>query len=194
MDPEILAKLNWATLSHVALILLFLVFIVQNYKKVSKLIRPFFSKEQPDGTKSQENTCDRCAQPNVERAIDGKKAESTIRQFVKASMVPTIFINFEHEIIAINDDFEKLTGYTDQEIVGLDLSVIVPDRWCHMHSHFVKEYLDGVEHDYNIRIVNKTRPIEVKTKDGNNIKVMLKVNLIANGVRGFLGFMQKIDE
>lgn len=170
-----------ASISHVALILLFLVFVIQNYRPVISLIKAVIGKkEEPDNSNK--------LPPEAEEEPEtDKKKETTVRQFIRAYSLPSIFIDLNHDIIAINKEFERMTGFVEDEVVGLDLSVVIPETHAHLHKHYVEEYIKGITKDYNIRIVNKSRPIEIKTKGDGNIKVLLKVTYINNGIKGFLG-------
>ena len=54
-----------------------------------------------------------------------------------------LFINQEARIVLANAQAEKLFGYSEEELVGKDLHLLVPDRYRLQHKNKVADYFSN---------------------------------------------------
>lgn len=180
MDFSFLSMLNWTTLSHVLVIAVFLVFIIKNSESAVRIVKAFIKQPPPPPSPGGEAD-------HVYKA----KALLMIKQFIKAATSPAIWIDTDHQILFINDAFEDAFGYAETELVGLDLSVMLPDRYKTLHKHFVKDYIDRLSHGTTFRNVNRNHVIDVVTKNGE-VRCTATVTFVQNGVSGFFGILEPV--
>ena len=53
-----------------------------------------------------------------------------------------IFVNREAKIMRINAQFGNLFGYTEEELLGKDLHLLIPERYRSRHRNFIVRYFD----------------------------------------------------
>ncbi|MHC4139975.1 MAG: ATP-binding protein [Planctomycetota bacterium] len=51
-----------------------------------------------------------------------------------------VFVNSESRIVLVNAQMERLFGYSQKELVGKDLSILIPERYRAGHRQLVAEY------------------------------------------------------
>jgi diguanylate cyclase (GGDEF)-like protein/PAS domain S-box-containing protein len=94
-------------------------------------------------------------------------------------------------ILTANRAAEQLLGYEPGELLGQNLSIIMPSRDAAQHDHYVRRYLGGDQP----RIIGKGREVEAKHKDGRLIPVELGVaHLRQDGEDRFVGFLHDIRD
>jgi diguanylate cyclase (GGDEF)-like protein/PAS domain S-box-containing protein len=93
-------------------------------------------------------------------------------------------------ILKANPAAEQLLGYQPGELVGQNLSVLMPRREAERHDAHIRHYLAGGE----ARIIGKGREVQAVRKDGSHIPVELGVvHLKQNGESLFVGFLHDIS-
>ncbi|MBX2861008.1 MAG: PAS domain S-box protein [Vampirovibrio sp.] len=112
----------------------------------------------------------------------------------------TIFRTAVDSIITIDDTgiiesanpaAEALTGYTQQELLGQNVNLIMPSPYHEEHDEYLANYLKTREK----KIIGIGREVAVKTKGGKIIPVELTVSEINFGTRKlFTGILRDITE
>src|SRR5687768_16189453 len=123
-----------------------------------------FSKEYPE----------RILQTIVETAIDG-----------------IFMINAEGIILLSNEAGHKLFGYESGELLGQNISVLMPSPDRENHAGYVNNYLrTGTK-----KIIGIGREIEGLRKDGTLLHIRLAVSeIILNGEHFFTGFIHDLTD
>ena len=96
------------------------------------------------------------------------------------------------KIIHINDEVEYLLGYNKNTLLGVNVSILLPQIFRPHHERFIHRYMDSGKE----RVLHKRRKNFAVNKDGYLIPVelMIKVYPQINGHIVFAGFLQKSPE
>ncbi len=87
----------------------------------------------------------------------------------------------------INPALTQLTGYSKEEMIGQNISILMLDEIAAKHDGYIQQYLLSKETD----IVGRTRDVEVKCKDGKLLKQRLSVAEMVIGDRHwFVGLLK----
>lgn len=76
------------------------------------------------------------------------------------------------EIAAFNEEASRVTGYSNEEMVGRPLSLVLPERISSTIDEFI-EYEDG-KNDL-MAILSKVRNFAIRTRDGKEIEFKLRI-------------------
>ncbi len=76
------------------------------------------------------------------------------------------------EIAALNDEAMRVTGYTNEELVGQPLSIILPERIASIINEFVEFQED--EKDL-FAVLSKIREFAIKTSDSREVEFKLRI-------------------
>ncbi|KAJ3379413.1 hypothetical protein HDU84_006705, partial [Entophlyctis sp. JEL0112] len=95
-------------------------------------------------------------------------------------------------ITATNDNFNKLFGYCQGEIVGRNINMIVPSPFSELHDGFLRKYLDTG----SSRVIDVFQQVMGVHKDGYLLPIILcvKHNQEADGKRAFAGYVKATKE
>ena len=83
-----------------------------------------------------------------------------------------ILTNGKGEIMIINPAAERMFGYSEEELQGRSIEVLVPDQFKPSH-HKLRE---GFYHDPSNRVMGQGRDLYGKKKDGTNIPVEVSLS------------------
>jgi len=100
-----------------------------------------------------------------------------------------IFVDEGHLIKVFNPAAEEIFGYTAEEIIGADLSLLIPPDEATRHHFYVEQYREQRGLKKVSRAVGKTRPRMIKKANGQTETVMLSVTDVKNGISGFVGLV-----
>ncbi|MDX8402103.1 MAG: EAL domain-containing protein [Mariprofundaceae bacterium] len=94
-------------------------------------------------------------------------------------------------IQSFNPAAERMFGYAAHEVIGRNVSVLMPEPWCDAHDAYIARYLASGE----ARLVGKPgREVQARHRDGRLIDVELMVaEAPVAGDRLFLGFLRDIS-
>ncbi|KAJ3341336.1 hypothetical protein HDU83_006673 [Entophlyctis luteolus] len=95
-------------------------------------------------------------------------------------------------ITATNDNFNKLFGYCQGEIVGRNINMIVPSPFSELHDGFLRKYLETG----SSRVIDVFQQVMGVHKDGYLLPIILcvKHNQEADGKRAFAGYIKATKE
>jgi len=97
-----------------------------------------------------------------------------------------ITIDETGSIHSFNRAAEKMCGYSEAEIVGKNISCIMPDLYRSEHDAYIQHYLQSGEK----KIIGSTRDVSAQHKDGHEFSIHLSVNELpykVDGKRMFIG-------
>lgn len=92
-----------------------------------------------------------------------------------------VMIDETRNVVFWNAAAEKIWGYTSQETIGNNIKDFVPDEHKSNHDNYVDSNVNtGVD-----KIVGTGREVEVQTKDGRRVPVMLTMTKYADGEKTY---------
>ncbi|HVW71496.1 MAG TPA: PAS domain S-box protein [Steroidobacteraceae bacterium] len=109
---------------------------------------------------------------------------------LNAAVDGIVVIDAQGRVLQFNAAAERLFGYTAQEVVGENVSILMADPDRSAHDHYIARYLETrVPH-----IIGRGREVEARRKDGSIFPVFLSVGAV-NGENPprFVGFVQDIS-
>jgi PAS domain S-box-containing protein len=96
-----------------------------------------------------------------------KLAEEQVRLAVEASPAAMIMVDHEGRVIFVNATTERLLGYDRQEMTGMQVEDLVPERFRDRHSGF----RHGFHRDLQARPMGVGRDLFALRKDGAEVPV-----------------------
>lgn len=122
----------------------------------------------------------------------GVFGDEGLRALTEAAVDPIIFIDESATILAFNPAAERVLGYRAAEIVGHNVSVLMPSPDREQHDRYVGNYLQtGVK-----KIIGIGREVTAQHADGRRIPVRLAVAEVVGteGSRRFVGILYDLTE
>lgn len=123
------------------------------------------------------------------RAAEHYKVAEQLQAILDATVDAVITINSQGIIVRVNKATVKMFGYSKDEAMGQNISLLMtpPDR--EIHGHYLRRYLEtGVPH-----IIGKGREIVVQRKDGTTFNAELSVSELDH-LGLFTGMIRDISE
>lgn len=132
----------------------------------------------------------------TQEAMERKSAEAEdqnkkLNAILDSTMDTIITINDKGTIETVNQSCFKLLGYTPEELVNRNVSMIMPEPHQSNHDTYLSNY-----HETGVaKIIGKVRTMEALKKDGRRIPVELAVNSATLGRRTvYTGIIRDISE
>jgi len=125
----------------------------------------------------------------VERALKASAAHlESILSTVPDAMV---VIDARGRILSFSKAAERLFGISESEVVGANVSMLMPQPDRGAHDEYMRHYLDTGER----RIIGKGRTVTGRRRDGTTFPMDLFVGeALADGERVFTGFIRDLTE
>jgi PAS domain S-box-containing protein len=95
--------------------------------------------------------------------VEFEKAREKYEKLLDSSPDAMLFINTKNEIVLVNAQFEKIFGYSQEEILGKKLDILLQDKYKKKHSNMVRKYFENP----NVRPMGSHLGIYAKKKDGD---------------------------
>lgn len=117
--------------------------------------------------------------------------EERLRAIFEASVDPIITIDEKGVIQSVNAATKRLLGYEPKEVIGRNITMLMPEPYWSEHDGYLKNYLTT----RRPKIIGKGREVEALRKDGTRVAVELAVGeAAAEGPRMFVGLLRDITE
>ena len=123
-------------------------------KKIDKTKAELF--RELEETKSKVQELDSCR-------TEFEKARDKYEKLLDSTPDAMLFVNTQNQIILVNAQFEKIFGYTQEEIIGKKLDILVPDRYKKNHSKMVRKFFEQPK----VRAMGSHFEIYARKKDGD---------------------------
>ena len=122
---------------------------------------------------------------------EANERERYVRLLI-ANVADAIIIINQHGLIeTFNHAAERTFGYSEQEVVGCNLSMLMPDP--HRSAH--DGYLQNHEHRGEERVLEMSRELQALRRNGELFAIELRVSEISHrGERKFIGLVRDITE
>jgi diguanylate cyclase (GGDEF)-like protein/PAS domain S-box-containing protein len=131
-------------------------------------------------------------------AIERQRAEAALRDSVEYTHI--IFDNVADGIITIdaqglvesyNNSAALMFGYTAEEIIGKNISQLMPEPYRSQHDTYLENYHQGAAP----RVIGKGREMDAQRKDGQVFPVYLSVSrIVHHGQEKFIGLLSDISD
>lgn len=130
------------------------------------------------------------------RAIDDTEAalrarEAHVRSILDTVPDATVVIDEAGIISSFSAAAVRQFGYTEAEVAGQNVSVLMPEPYHHEHDGYIRRYLATGEK----RIIGMDRVVVGRRKDGSTFPMKLSVGEMRSGnQRYFTGFIRDLTE
>lgn len=126
-----------------------------------------------------------------EEVIEREKAERYANALVDYASDAIITIDTSGLILSFNHSAEKLFGYVEEEVIGKNVSLLMPSPHREEHDTYIDRYLLTGEK----KIIGVGREVKALHRDGREIQIELTVAEIKVGDHHiFMGSMRDITE
>ncbi|MEP7453417.1 PAS domain S-box protein [Phyllobacterium sp. SB3] len=123
------------------------------------------------------------------RDLDAREAH--LRSILDTVLDATVVIEKDGTITAFNAAAVRQFGYTETEVVGKNVRVLMPEPYQREHDGYISRYLTTGEK----RIIGVDRVVVGKRKDGSTFPMKLAVGEIKTGDKIFFtGFIRDLTE
>ncbi|SES65398.1 methyl-accepting chemotaxis sensory transducer with Pas/Pac sensor [Thorsellia anophelis DSM 18579] len=111
------------------------------------------------------------------------------RQALEQSILAVITIDTKNNVTFFNKAAEKLWGYSSREVLGKNVSILVPQEIRNNHDSYVNHHRQT-----NIdKIVGRSREVQLQRKDGKRIWVQLALSQIKVGFeKHYTAFVREV--
>ena len=127
---------------------------------------------------------------SVSREAALSESQAFLRSIIDASPVAVITINENGRILTFSAEAEKTFGYKEAEVLGENVSLLMPEPFRSAHDGYIEHYKSTGEK----RIIGRARPVTAMRKDGDVFPAVLHVSEFADNKRVFVGFVEDATE
>ena len=125
----------------------------------------------------------------IEEAL--RKSEERVRSIVESAVDAIIVIDDRGLIQAFNPSAERLFGYTISEVIGRNVSMLMPSPDRERHDGYLHHYQTTGEQ----KIIGIGREVTALKKDGTRFPVHLSVGeMLSEGKRSFTGILHDLSD
>lgn len=119
------------------------------------------------------------------------RSEAQLRTIIETVPDAMVVIDEQGIIRSFNGSAERMFGYAAAEMVGANISRLMPDAIASEHDDAIRRYLETGER----RVIGRTRTLVARRADGREFPMELNVGevTLADG-RFFTGFVRDISE
>jgi two-component system, LuxR family, sensor kinase FixL len=119
-----------------------------------------------------------------------RSSEARWRAVVESAVDAIIVIDVRGRIEAFNPAAERLFGYREAEVVGSNVSILMPSPYREEHDGYLARYLSTADP----RIIGTGRDVRARRKDGTEFPVHLAVGETSlGGERKFTGILHDLS-
>jgi len=119
----------------------------------------------------------------------GSDTEELLRSIVESAVDGIIVIDARGVVEAFNRAAEKLFGYARREVLGQNVSMLMPSPYREDHDQYIARYTSTGE----ARIIGKGREVSGQRKDGTIFPLHLSVGEMSiQGQRKFIGILHDL--
>lgn len=120
-----------------------------------------------------------------------RESEARIRAILETAVDGIVTLNERGIIESVNAAVEKLFGYTENEVIGENISILMPSPYREEHDTYLANYLKTGEK----KIIGIGREVVAQRKDGTTFPIRLSVSeFFLSGKKMFTGIVHDISE
>ena len=110
---------------------------------------------------------------SARRSLEGLKASEAQTRAIVQTAVDAIITIDDHAIIqSVNQATERIFGYATEEMVGRNVSMLIPSPHREKHDRYIERYL----HDLDDSWIDMTREVDGRRKDGTMFPAEISVS------------------
>jgi two-component system, LuxR family, sensor kinase FixL len=133
--------------------------------------------------------------PNFPESDDSARrlaaSEEWWRSIVESAVDGIVVIDGRGRIEAFNPGAERLFGYTEEEVIGKNVKVLMPSPYRDEHDRYIEHYLKTGER----KIIGIGREVVGRRKDGSTFPIRLAVGEMSiEGQPQFIGIIHDLTE
>jgi len=122
--------------------------------------------------------------------LTGAWSEGWMRVFLESAVDAIIIIDSKGRIESFNPAAERMFGYRDLDVVGLNVSMLMPQPFAGEHDGYLAAYLETGQP----KIIGLGREVEARRKDGSLFPAHLSVSEMGqSGERHFTGVIRDLS-
>ena len=126
-----------------------------------------------------------------ERGVDQVEPTELWQAVLRTAVDPIIVIDQDGVVLTANEATERLFGYTTDDLIGRNVSALMPEPYRSAHDGYLDRYLTTGE----ARIIGIGREVEARRADGTVFPIALAVSEIAwDGRSWFTGIIHDLSE
>jgi PAS domain S-box-containing protein len=127
--------------------------------------------------------------PNpVGRSLEGQAAR--LVALLESAATPILTIDHKGRIESINPATTELFGYREDELIGVNVSILMPEPYKGEHDGYLARYIETGER----KIIGIGREVTARRKDGSVLPIGLAVSeFVADGERFFTGIITDLS-
>jgi len=127
------------------------------------------------------------ARKEAEEAL--RKSEEGLRAILNAAVDAIITIDYKGVIVSVNPSTISMFGYTEEELVGSNVSILMPSPYREEHGQYLERFHETGE----AKIIGVGRQLEARRKDGSVFPIDLAVSEVDH-LGLFTGIIRDISE
>lgn len=119
-----------------------------------------------------------------------RSSEERWRSIIRSAVDGIVVIDAEGRIEAFNPAAERLFGYDESEVLGRNVTVLMPSPYREEHDHYLARYLATGR----AKIIGIGREVTARRRDGTTFPVHLSVGeMTIGGARKFTGIIHDLS-
>jgi two-component system, LuxR family, sensor kinase FixL len=120
-----------------------------------------------------------------------RRIEFEYQAVLDAAVDAVIIIDYRGSIQLVNHTAERLFGYKEEELLGRNVKVLMPEPYRAEHDDYLKRYRET----HTPRIIGIGREVTAQRRDGTTFAVDLAVGEVkGEGTPRFVGFIRDITK
>lgn len=125
----------------------------------------------------------------IEQTLRG--SDSRTSAILRTMREGVIHIDSRGAILSANDAVTSLFGHEEEELLGHNVSLLVPEPHCSQHDQYLRNYLETRQP----HVIGMPREVQGRRKDGSLFEMELNVNeMVDDEGSTFLGIIRDITE
>src|SRR5215510_4542315 len=122
---------------------------------------------------------------------EASRTEGRWRSIIQSAVDGIVLIDAQGRIEAFNEAAQRLFGYTEAEVLGRNVNILMPSPYCDEHDGYIARYLETGQR----KIIGIGREVSGLRKDGTIFPLHLSVGETnVDGDRKFTGILHDLSE